>query len=464
MGRPSFDKQLGITTVAVLLIGSQSAVPLTMLRMTRHLSSLAASAMGLHVTNDATQMHVGGLVLNWSADCSGVNTLLVLMLATLWIHRQTEKGSVFLLTRLLTCVPLALAVNLVRVSVIAVYRNALYPAIESATFHNFIGLACIVPPLLLISSERRLSVRQIADVLLIAAITVQATAELPTLAGYCAATSAAIVVSTARLTRSQPPAGSVLLYCWFVAAGLITLLEVESLWLIWLLLCPAAPYCKSITNWHGCLTLTGVLPIVGVISQYWALIVIVGGAAHLRGAVRAKGTDVAPLRETAKGRLIPKVATIVFVFAPFCFIEFTRRTPQSQPPPGCIALRLSDRAYMLQMPGQPKDLSTFWYDSDGRRHHALSVCMRASGKPLHPTSLPEVGQAQSRWLREYFIVNGRLLPTYRLYLQETAFSLRERGVHLIMEAPKATMSQSYFAEQCDKLAGELTIVERHRSQ
>jgi hypothetical protein len=74
-----------------------------------------------------------------------------------------------------------------------------------------------------------------------------------------------------------------------------------------------------------------------------------------------------------------------------------------------------------------------------------------------------VGQAQSRWLREYFIVNGQLLPTYSRYVRETAFSFGGRGVHLIMEAPKSAMSQSHFATHCDELAGQLLAVERRRN-
>ena len=99
-----------------------------------------------------------------------------------------------------------------------------------------------------------------------------------------------------------------------------------------------------------------------------------------------------------------------------------------------------------------------WYEAFGDgRHHTLKVCMRYRGIELHAASTaPEIMTDGTTWYSQFFIQQGRLIPSYTEYLAATSFPLSTPGTHIIMTAANESWSQERFAREVSKLATRLT--------
>jgi hypothetical protein len=56
------------------------------------------------------------------------------------------------------------------------------------------------------------------------------------------------------------------------------------------------------------------------------------------------------------------------------------------------------------------------------------------------------------WLREFFLVDGKYL-SYQEYLRRTFYPLAPSGVHLIVLAPKASVSSLEFEKLSQEFPG-----------
>jgi len=72
---------------------------------------------------------------------------------------------------------------------------------------------------------------------------------------------------------------------------------------------------------------------------------------------------------------------------------------------------------------------------------------------LQPSAAqPLVADDGAFWLREFFMVRGELLTSYRDYLGSTVLPFSSTGAHLIVSARNTSMTAAEFDEAAEKLA------------
>lgn len=123
-----------------------------------------------------------------------------------------------------------------------------------------------------------------------------------------------------------------------------------------------------------------------------------------------------------------------------------------------MSKQLTFNSYQLRLTGQPADIRMYWYGAFGDgRHHSLVSCMRFRGLILAPTpGQEEVMTDGKMWMRDFFIHEGELKSSYGDYLLASFSPFAAPGVHVILDAPAASMSAAYFARASDELAAKLT--------
>ena len=86
----------------------------------------------------------------------------------------------------------------------------------------------------------------------------------------------------------------------------------------------------------------------------------------------------------------------------------------------------------------------------------MRVCMKFRGIDLRQIHGSDAVMTDgAHWMREYFLVEGRLLQRYRDYLLQTILPRASPGVHLIVFARTSDMSAATFQRKCDALAIDL---------
>src|SRR5210317_757312 len=122
--------------------------------LSRPLVTETASLFGINAINRGTDIVLGSVLLPWTQDCSGVNTLIILWGVTLWASRNKKPGRL-LAIRMILCIPAALIANMLRIFTIAAYRYVFYPAWESEELHYFFGFLWLIPFLFLFIDDFR---------------------------------------------------------------------------------------------------------------------------------------------------------------------------------------------------------------------------------------------------------------------------------------------------------------------
>lgn len=422
--------------------------------LSRPLVTGTASLFGITAVNQGTDILLGNLVIPWTQDCSGVNTLIILWGVTLWANRQRKFDRV-LVARLLLCVPAALLANMLRIFTLAGYRYLFYPAWESEELHYLVGFFWLIPFLFIFVDDLRHMTRarwiEIVHLSLVLALVAPA---IFSPGGSVVALSTLFYLAHSRVQEAIPKNLAMAYLAWGVAALLIAWSAMESLWIPWLLLSPRLVSRPLLRSWSGLLILSGT---VSLLAMHPAWQVVVGLALVYRLFLwfRERQRQETPAPRPG----IPETMGLALLgIAPFVLSAIIGVThPAEQPPGGLMTRQLTFNSYQLMLTGQPADLRVFWYGAFGDgRHHSLAACMRFRGLIMEPVpGQAEVLSGGRMWMRDFFIHEGRLLNSYGDYLLASFSPFSSPGIHLIFDAPADAMSAAYFSLMSERLATEV---------
>lgn len=423
--------------------------------VSRPLVTFVAGLLGIEAADMGSHLILGKLVMPWTTDCSGINTLVILLGITLWVNRRERFNWPFL-SRLILCVPAALVANLFRVLSLAAYRYAFYPAWESQQLHYFIGFIWLLPFIVLfVPNFRNKDLRQWLEIFYLMVVLA-----LVALVVFSPGGSLAIVCTLVYLLHnringpSRPYLGPAYIL-WAVAALLIGWSRMESLWIPWLLVCPRFVAFNLLFSWSGIIILSGTIPLLAMRPE-WQVVVVAALLFHAYGEVKKQVVE-----DNQQPRALGKAEIIVLstvLLAPFGLNNLIGVSHEIEPPPkGIMAKQLNSNSYRIRIPGQPSDIALYWYGafSEGR-HHSLLACMRFRGVILEELDKDkDTYVGNNKWMREFFIYEKQLKKNYSEYLLATFSPFSSPGVHVIFEAPSHLMSSTYFARESASIAQNL---------
>jgi exosortase/archaeosortase family protein len=449
-----------LLAVAVLVgIAELTELDLILSGLMRPMLVTLAHLFAIQAVDQGTAVQLGKVVLPWTRDCSGVNTLLILLGACIWFDRDQRNGVPFYL-RLALCVPAAVAANFLRIITIALYRYVAYPEAESVELHFLFGFLWLIPFLALLLRDFRSpgTTRWLEIVYAVVLLSLLAPVAFEP-GGMIVVACAVFWLSQGR-SRTLPSGVSVYAYgAWCAAALAIAWLRMESLWIPWLLTCPRIAPGRLLTSPSGLTVLLGTIPVVAM-NGAMQVVVIISLAWNLWRVLGIKidrDTPGTPESELSIGGWKTSGLAII-AFAPFFLPNLIgAQSLAERPPAGVMTKRITPNGYQIRVAGQPADISLFWYSafSDGR-HHTVEACMRFRGITLENVSGEDsVFAGADKWYREFFIQDGHLASSYGQYLVRTLVPLSNAGVHIILQAPKSKMSASYFAMQSEKVADRI---------
>jgi exosortase/archaeosortase family protein len=433
--------------------------------LSRPLVTGVATVFGIEAVNRGTDIILGDLVLPWTQDCSGVNTLIILWGITLWANRQRPFDRV-LVSRLLLCVPAALFANMLRILTLAGYRYVFYPAWESEELHYLVGFLWLLPFLFLFIEDLRSMdrARWIEVIYLSLALALVA----PTIfspGGSLVALSTLFYLAHSKVSDVARPRLLVAYLLWGLAALLIARSNMESLWIPWLLVCPRLVSWRLLSSWTGLIILSGSVSLLAMRPE-WQL--VVGAALAYRLYLIIRGEQAAKPQDTVVRPKAQEITALALMgIAPFALSAVIGiEHPAERPPGGVMTKQLTFNSYQLRLTGQPADIRMYWYGAFGDgRHHSLASCMRFRGLILEPVpSQEEVMTGGGMWMRDFFIHEGKLQSSYGDYLLASFSPFAAPGVHLILDAPADSMSATYFSRASDELASKLFRAYKHEHQ
>lgn len=431
--------------------------------LSRPMVTFAASAFGIDAVDRGTEIVLGDLVLPWTQDCSGVNTLVILWGVTLWSNRRRPFGKTLLL-QLLLCVPAALLANMFRILTLAGYRYLFYPEWESEEVHYLVGFIWLVPFLFLFVEDlRRMDPARWIEVIYLSLVLALLAPAIFSPGGSLVALSTLFFLAHSRVTDSTAPWLPAAYLAWTAAALLIAWSNMESLWIAWLLLCPRLVSWRLLSSATGLIILSGTVALLAM-HPAWQVIVIAALAYRVYLMVRDRGAAEAPA--PASPPRAPEIAALALLgLAPFSLSALVGvEHVIERPPGGVMTKQLTYNSYELRLTGQPADIRIFWYGAFGDgRHHSLAACMRFRGLLLDPVpGHEEVLTGGKLWMRDFYIHEGELKTSYADYLLASFSPLSSPGIHVILDAPADAMGAAYFSRESEKLVARLYAA--HREQ
>ncbi len=424
--------------------------------LSRPLVTGAATVLGIEAVNRGTDIVLGDLVLPWTQDCSGVNTLIILWGVTLWANRQRPFDRL-LVVRLLLCVPAALLANMLRILTLAGYRYVFYPAWESEELHYLVGFLWLVPFLFLfIEDLRSMDRTRWVEVIYLSLVLALVAPTIFFPGGSLVALSTLFFLAHSRVADTASPRLLIAYLAWGVAALLIARSNMESLWIPWLLVCPRLVSWRLLASWTGLVILSGSVSLLAM-RPAWQL--VVGAALAYRIYLIVRGEQQPQPTGAVMPPKVAEVAALALLgIAPFVLPSLIGiEHPIERPPAGVMTKQLTFNSYQLRLTGQPADIRMYWYGAfaDGR-HHSLASCMRFRGLILKPVpGQEEVMTGGNMWMRDFFIHEGELKSSYGDYLLASFSPFAAPGVHVILDAPAESMSAAYFSRASDELAAKL---------
>ena len=424
--------------------------------LSRPLVTGAATAFGIEAVNRGTDIVLGDLVLPWTQDCSGVNTLIILWGVTLWANRQRPFDWALVL-RLLLCVPAALLANMLRILTLAGYRYAFYPAWESEELHYLVGFLWLVPFLFLFIEDLRHADRtRWIEIIYLSLVLALLAPAIFSPGGSLVALSTLFFLAHSRVAETAPPRLLAAYAAWAVGALLIAWSNMESLWIPWLLVCPRLVSWKLLSSWTGVIILSGTVSLLAMRPEWQ---VLVGLALVYRVYLMIRGEPQSKPSSAATPPKAPEMVALALLgIAPLALSTFIGiEHPVERPPGGVMTKQLTFNSYQLRLTGQPVDIRVYWYGAFGDgRHHSLASCMRFRGLILEPVpGQDEVLTGGNLWMRDFFIHEGELKSSYADYLVASFSPFATPGIHVILDAPADSMSAAYFSRESEKLAARL---------
>ena len=456
---------LTFVTLGAVFAVLQTAVTVEfMSRLTKPLVTGLLRFAGWEAQDLGVTLLIGRLNVPWTGDCAGLNILAILWAVVLWSGRERPWGWE-MAGRLVLALPVAFAANLARIFTLILYRAWQYPQVESPQLHYFFGFLWVLPVLrwfmmtgggagIRSGGWRWLEALHIAAVL----ATVASMNDGP--AGWVVSGCALVLLlPRPRREAERAPADSVAVVAWLLAAVLIALMRMESLWLPWLLVCPVVQR----WTWRSLaplgLACVGTVPVLAW-NPITATVGLVGAAWWIKEALRQPEATRAERPDMAWPM---KVLVMLYLVLPFVASSLPAVVARpADLPAGAMVRRIEAHAHQVRLLEQSPAMSMVWYDPAGDgRHHTLVVCMRYRGIELHETS-PGSGVLTdgSAWYRQYFLQGGDVIETYAEYLQRTSLPLSDPGTHVIMSGASAFWSEPAFARETGELAQRLVTASR----
>jgi len=424
--------------------------------LSRPLVTMVAAAFGIEAVDRGNDIVLGNLVLPWTQDCSGVNTLIILWGITLWANRQKPFDRA-LIARLLLCVPAALLANMLRILTLAGYRYVFYPAWESEELHYLVGFLWLLPFLFLfIEDLRNMDRARWIEVIYLSLVLALVAPTIFSPGGSLVALSTLFYLAHSRVSDVTPRRLLIAYLVWGAAAVLIARSNMESLWIPWLLVCPRLVSWRLLSSWTGLIILSGSISLLAM-RPVWQL--VVGGALAYRLYLLIRTGQQPKLQDTPLRPRAPEITALALMgIAPFALsAAIGIGHPAERPPAGVMTKQLTFNSYQLRLTGQPADIRMYWYGAFGDgRHHSLASCMRFRGIILEPVSDQEEIMTDGKmWMRDFFVHDGELKLSYGDYLLSSFSPFASPGVHIILDAPTDSMSAAYFSRESEKLAARL---------
>lgn len=422
-----------------------------------HIAVTLLAMFGAPIQFTEHTLVVSTLRVPWSDDCAGVAFFAILPLVACW-SSWTAGGKTGLWRILGMPLVLACLINLLRVASIVLCRWWLLPEVESQQLHFFLGFVWLLPALWLLLPAAIVKQTWL-KALNLSAILAMFTPHLQAPGGALIAVATSLVLClrlSAPAGNQQSTPGWTAHTLWLLAAGWIILSRMESLWLPWLLMWPGlSPHRPTLLIW---LLLPATLPLAAM-HGLWSLLVF-GPICLLAG--RSLGRQLyikMPSTPSIQRSWQTQVLWTCALLLPFVILNLgsEKEQPMDQPPYVIRSERIAEGRHLLHLSQQPKAMRVDWISpQQGGRHHTLSVCMAYRGEHLHHTEeAPTVFTDGRVWRREYFLVKGHLLETYRAYLLHSFLPGSGAGVHLIFSVNAGAMPVRDFESQARLLAHQV---------
>jgi exosortase/archaeosortase family protein len=452
-----FSQSLRLLLAAVVVGGLLLLAPQqdSFTDLTRPLLLLLFGSLGIAARDSGEALEIGALTVPWTRDCSGINLLVILLALTVWVNRS-QPATLRYWLRIALVFPAALLANVLRVLTLIGYRSACYPAVESPQLHYFIGFVWLVPMILLIAPrEGRHSGQRALESLHAAAVLAWLSPFVTGPGGGWLGAAAILILSQCQLATDRLRLRLLLLAGWLAAGVGIGLLSIESLWLIWLLLCPLLLPLALLKNPAFWLALAAAHPLLTLLPL---------GEAFAAGALgwllwQVFHRQPSPPHPPSPSLPISWRASLAAAAVALC-LPFTASSLFAAahlpllPPPQLVVQQISPQGYELRLPGQPEAIRLVWYASPNQdRHHTVQVCLKYRGRDLTEVAeQPGVYSDGKHWIRECFIQDRQLLPSYAHYARHTLAPRSHPGAHLIFIVPQELLTAAAFHQHTETLA------------
>jgi len=472
MAAPSITPQtlrtvIAAGSIALVLFLTQSGDIL--IDVTRPLVIACLDWMGVAAMDQGSMISIGRLEVPWTRDCAGINLLVILLALTIWVNRY-EKSQTHFWLRLAFALPAALLANVARVLTLIGYRAFFYPVIESPQTHYFMGLIWLVPFVTWIipRNERRLSHGWL-EALHAAAVVALLAPMAGTPNGSLVLLCAVIALAHCQMRRDHLQLRLWLTVLWLTGGAAIAVINMESFWLPWLLLCPLLADFRWLSKVSGILVLSCTHAVIAM--HPWA--VFVGGAGlimtlipWLKNTPHFSSEEAVPATSSLVWRNTLHCLCLAAFAWPFTSSALLTFGYQKWTPPTNVESRfIGNDGYEIRLEGQPDEVGLVCYAAPGRdRHHTVQVCLKYRGVEI--TQVPgrdAVFSDGSHWLREFFLQNDTLQTDYAGYLSATFRPWADPGIHLIFVAPQDQISAAEFESHCTRLAQAFHTLDRQNN-
>lgn len=417
--------------------------------------------VGVTASDQAGDLVVGRLHVPWTRDCAGLNVLMVLLALTVWTNRLEPNRRRYW-GRVVLTVPAAFLANVARILTLIAYRWLLYPAVESPQLHYFIGFLWLMPLLrFFVPRGGRANLVYGLETLFLAAVLSLLAPFMASPGGSLVAVATLVFLAGSHYRPAGTPGAWVGTLIWTIAAVLIAMASMESLWIPWLLACPRFVRPSLLRSPTGLVLLAGTIPVLAMhpVAPWLMLPAAAYEMWRLRhppeSAVASPANLPVPSLWAAR---LGAAGLALLTMLPFVASSIGGWNRSRELPPTGLMVRSMDiNSYQVRLIGQPPDLTLTWYCAYGEgRHHTLPVCMRYRGILLRPTHTEATVMTDGEvWMKEFFFQRNELLLSYGDYLRHTFSPLSAPGVHVIASCPAQAMSAPAFARLTERLAGQL---------
>ena len=429
-------------------------------RISRPIVTGIIGLFGIPVADLGDSITVGRLVIPWTGDCAGLNLLVLLLAVAIWLNRHEPFNWSHWL-RILGMVPAAIVANVLRVFTLIGYRELFYPAVETPQLHYFFGLFWLVPFAFLAApkSPRHLTAR-LFELIHVAAVIALLAPQTYNPGGLELTMAVVLSLSHCRLPERISKYRKIAFVLWIVAAFILCFARMDSFWLPWMIVCPLMYEAKWIFSIEGAIITLATHPLftlipganivtwMAVAYAVWKRFII----AQPPPSIHDPHVDW-----SWKERSLLAIVSVLFLLPFLASTIFAGKIETLAPPKIAEIKSVPGDGYILTMPGQGSGISLVWYNASGAsRHHTMQICLKYRGVDLEPSDDDSnVSTDGTHWLREFFLQDGKLIPTHLQYLLSTMKPGSAPGVHLIYVTDSLSMSAKEFDSKTQKMADEL---------